>query len=125
MCMMRMRLFPSFNLFFFFFASYIQFLLKSSPSTAQLSTNFTTPPTAASMHLMYTLDSNGKRIYTLKKLTATGAITKSAHPARFSPDDKYSRSVPSQLRSRSHSVLPIDTMMSIWPPNTQNKPHED
>ena len=42
------------------------------------------------MHLMYTLDSNGKRVYTLKKI-AEGEITKSAHPARFSPDDKYSR----------------------------------
>ncbi|KAI8820133.1 nucleolar RNA-binding protein [Fimicolochytrium jonesii] len=43
------------------------------------------------MHLMYYLDANGKRIYTLKKLTPDGAVTKSAHPARFSPDDKYSR----------------------------------
>ncbi|CCK69647.1 snoRNP complex protein NOP10 KNAG_0C05490 [Huiozyma naganishii CBS 8797] len=43
------------------------------------------------MHLMYTLDNEGKRIYTLKKATADGEITKSAHPARFSPDDKYSR----------------------------------
>ncbi|PWN53316.1 Nop10p-domain-containing protein [Violaceomyces palustris] len=43
------------------------------------------------MHLMYTLDANGNRIYTLKKTTASGAITKSAHPARFSPDDKFSR----------------------------------
>ncbi|KAI6015644.1 Nop10p-domain-containing protein [Pisolithus marmoratus] len=34
------------------------------------------------MHLM---------VYTLKKLTDKGSITKSAHPARFSPDDKYSR----------------------------------
>lgn len=42
------------------------------------------------MHLMYTLDPNGKRIYTLKKI-AEGEVTKSAHPARFSPDDKYSR----------------------------------
>lgn len=42
------------------------------------------------MHLMYTLDANGKRVYTLKKV-ATGEVTKSAHPARFSPDDKYSR----------------------------------
>ncbi|KAL2010452.1 hypothetical protein VTN00DRAFT_6259 [Thermoascus crustaceus] len=39
---------------------------------------------------MYTLDSNGKRIYTLKKVL-NGQVTKSAHPARFSPDDKYSR----------------------------------
>lgn len=43
------------------------------------------------MHLMYHLDADGKRIYTLKKTTESGEITKSAHPARFSPDDKYSR----------------------------------
>jgi len=39
---------------------------------------------------MYTLSPEGKRIYTLKKVV-TGEVTKSAHPARFSPDDKYSR----------------------------------
>ncbi|KAN0078779.1 hypothetical protein V8E54_005292, partial [Elaphomyces granulatus] len=38
----------------------------------------------------YTLDNEGKRIYTLKKVL-NGEVTKSAHPARFSPDDKYSR----------------------------------
>ncbi|KAB8072869.1 nucleolar RNA-binding protein [Aspergillus leporis] len=43
------------------------------------------------MHLMYTLDAEGKRVYTLKKVTPEGKVTKSAHPARFSPDDKYSR----------------------------------
>lgn len=43
------------------------------------------------MHLMYTIGSDGKRVYTLQKTTAGGEITKSAHPARFSPDDKYSR----------------------------------
>ncbi|KAN0100122.1 H/ACA ribonucleoprotein complex, subunit Nop10 [Tylopilus felleus] len=43
------------------------------------------------MHLMYTLDSNGNRVYTLEKITNEGRITKSAHPARFSPDDKFSR----------------------------------
>jgi H/ACA ribonucleoprotein complex subunit 3 len=42
------------------------------------------------MHLMYTLDANGNRLYTLKKV-AHGQVTKSAHPARFSPDDKWSR----------------------------------
>ncbi|KAI9858871.1 MAG: Long chronological lifespan protein 2 [Vezdaea acicularis] len=42
------------------------------------------------MHLMYTLSPTGKRIYTLKKIQ-NGEVTKSAHPARFSPDDKYSR----------------------------------
>lgn len=43
------------------------------------------------MHLMYTLGPDGKRVYTLKKVTDEGEITKSAHPARFSPDDKFSR----------------------------------
>ncbi|KAF2803109.1 H/ACA ribonucleoprotein complex subunit 3 [Mytilinidion resinicola] len=42
------------------------------------------------MHLMYTLDASGKRAYTLKKVIK-GEVSKSAHPARFSPDDKYSR----------------------------------
>lgn len=42
------------------------------------------------MHLMYTLDAEGKRVYTLNKIVS-GEVTKSAHPARFSPDDKYSR----------------------------------
>lgn len=44
------------------------------------------------MHLMYTVDANGKRLYTLHKIVE-GEVTKSAHPARFSPDDKYSRYV--------------------------------
>jgi H/ACA ribonucleoprotein complex subunit 3 len=43
------------------------------------------------MHLMYNEDPvTGKRTYTLKKVL-DGVVTKSAHPARFSPDDKYSR----------------------------------
>ncbi|CAL5871361.1 uncharacterized protein PFLUO_LOCUS5611 [Penicillium psychrofluorescens] len=42
------------------------------------------------MHLMYVTDNTGKRVYTLKKVL-NGEVTKSAHPARFSPDDKYSR----------------------------------
>ncbi|CAH3153939.1 unnamed protein product [Porites lobata] len=43
------------------------------------------------MHLMYYLNDKGKRVYTLKKIDPSGHPTKSAHPARFSPDDKYSR----------------------------------
>ncbi|KAI9444541.1 hypothetical protein H4582DRAFT_1805463 [Lactarius indigo] len=61
------------------------------------------------MHLMYTVDSQGNRVYTLKVSVLLrfdyllfiarairnspdlGKITKSAHPARFSPDDKFSR----------------------------------
>jgi len=43
------------------------------------------------MHLMYSSDAaSGKRTYTLKK-ALDGQVTKSAHPARFSPDDKYSK----------------------------------
>lgn len=42
------------------------------------------------MHLMYYLSPEGKRVYTLKK-EAAGKATISAHPARFSPDDKFSR----------------------------------
>ncbi|KAF2455686.1 nucleolar RNA-binding protein [Lineolata rhizophorae] len=43
------------------------------------------------MHLMYTTDlATGKRVYTLKKVV-DGEATQSAHPARFSPDDQYSR----------------------------------
>jgi len=39
---------------------------------------------------MYYLDANGKRVYTLKKESPKGKVTESAHPARFSPDDKFS-----------------------------------
>ncbi|CAM9694432.1 unnamed protein product [Laminaria digitata] len=41
------------------------------------------------MHLMYYLE-GGKRVYTLKKANPEGKLTESAHPARFSPDDKFS-----------------------------------
>jgi H/ACA ribonucleoprotein complex subunit 3 len=44
------------------------------------------------MHLMYFIDPvSGKRTYTLKKDTPIGEPSKSAHPARFSPDDKFSK----------------------------------
>lgn len=42
------------------------------------------------MHLMVNADASGKRVYTLKKVLE-GKVTKSAHPARFSPDDKWSK----------------------------------
>ena len=42
------------------------------------------------MHLLYHLDEAGKRVYTLKKRTIGKTTTSSAHPARFSPDDKFS-----------------------------------
>ncbi|XP_061891264.1 H/ACA ribonucleoprotein complex subunit 3 [Entelurus aequoreus] len=43
------------------------------------------------MFLQYHLDDNGDRVYTLKKEAPNGQPTSSAHPARFSPDDKFSR----------------------------------
>ncbi|KAG9511410.1 H/ACA ribonucleoprotein complex subunit 3, partial [Fragariocoptes setiger] len=43
------------------------------------------------MYLMYHLDEEGKRVYTLKKSDEEGKPTSSAHPARFSPEDRYSR----------------------------------
>ncbi|WFD41248.1 snoRNP complex protein [Malassezia japonica] len=43
------------------------------------------------MHLMYSTGPDGKRLYTLKKTAPNGVMTRSAHPARFSPDDKFSR----------------------------------
>lgn len=43
------------------------------------------------MHLQVYLNEEGKRVYTLQKVDPNGAATISAHPARFSPDDKFSR----------------------------------
>ncbi|XP_032758200.1 H/ACA ribonucleoprotein complex subunit 3-like [Rattus rattus] len=43
------------------------------------------------MFLQYNLNEQGEHIYTLKKFDPMGQQTCSAHPARFSPDDKYSR----------------------------------
>lgn len=42
------------------------------------------------MHL-HVYAEGGKRVYTLKKIDPEGKPTLSAHPARFSPDDKFSR----------------------------------
>ncbi|XP_027082956.1 H/ACA ribonucleoprotein complex subunit 3-like protein [Coffea eugenioides] len=43
------------------------------------------------MFLQFYINENGDKVYTTKKESPVGAITLSAHPARFSPDDKYSR----------------------------------
>lgn len=60
---------------------------------------------------MYYLDANGKRVYTLKKQTPTDKITESAHPARFSPDDKFSR-----------QRVACKKRFNIYLPNTPQKP---
>jgi len=46
---------------------------------------------SAAMYLMYYVNENGDKVYTLKKETPEETPTVSAHPARFSPDDKFSK----------------------------------
>lgn len=48
-------------------------------------------PVAAAMFLQCYYNERGERVYTLKKLSPAGTPTFSAHPARFSPDDRFSR----------------------------------
>ena len=43
------------------------------------------------MYLMYYLNEKQERVYTLDKVDPQGKPTLSAHPARFSPEDKYSK----------------------------------
>ncbi|QCD97752.1 H/ACA ribonucleoprotein complex subunit 3 [Vigna unguiculata] len=43
------------------------------------------------MYLQFYINDNGDKVYTTKKESPLGLATQSAHPARFSPDDKYSR----------------------------------
>jgi len=43
------------------------------------------------MYMMYYFDDEGNRKYTLAKVDPSGKPTLSAHPARFSPEDKYSK----------------------------------
>nr|ALS04943.1 H/ACA ribonucleoprotein complex subunit 2-like protein [Pseudodiaptomus poplesia] len=43
------------------------------------------------MYLMYYMNESGTRVYTMAKVDPSGKPTLSAHPARFSPEDKYSQ----------------------------------
>ncbi|KAM7521722.1 hypothetical protein LguiA_011624 [Lonicera macranthoides] len=43
------------------------------------------------MYLQFYINENGDKVYTTKKESPLGLPVQSAHPARFSPDDKYSR----------------------------------
>ncbi|KAI3829768.1 hypothetical protein L1987_03896 [Smallanthus sonchifolius] len=45
----------------------------------------------AKMYLQFYINENGDKVYTTKKESPLGLATQSAHPARFSPDDKFSR----------------------------------
>ncbi|CAF2050088.1 hypothetical protein BRARA_I04700 [Brassica rapa] len=43
------------------------------------------------MYLQCYINEKGEKVYTTKKESPLGTATESAHPARFSPDDKYSK----------------------------------
>ena len=43
------------------------------------------------MYMMYYMNEANERVYTMAKTDPRGNPTFSAHPARFSPEDKYSR----------------------------------
>jgi len=64
-------------------------------------------PVSAAMHLMYYVDDQGKRVYTLSKVDPAGRPTISAHPARFSPDDRYSKQ--RVTLKRRFNLLPTQT----------------
>lgn len=61
---------------------------------------------------MYYLDDEGNRVYTLKKTDPKGRPTMSAHPAKFSPEDKYSRQRVT-LKKR-FGLLPTQQPLPVW-----------
>lgn len=71
---------------------------------------------------MYTADESGKRLYTLKKVLH-GEVTKSAHPARFSPDDKWSRQRVT-LKKRFGLLLTQQSESSFIPSTHTDNPSE-
>ena len=65
------------------------------------------------MHLMYYLDEEGKRVYTLKKEESSSEKpTLSAHPARFSPDDKFSKE--RITTKKRFNLLPTQQPPKVW-----------
>ena len=56
------------------------------------------------MYLRYYLDENGNRVYTFKYVNSEGQPTQSAHPARFSPDDKFSQERITLKKIRYNSI---------------------
>ncbi|CAL1287401.1 unnamed protein product [Larinioides sclopetarius] len=60
------------------------------------------------MLLMYYLNENGDRVYTLNKVDPNGKPTLSAHPARFSPVDPYSKQ--RILIKKRFNLLPTQQM---------------
>ena len=63
------------------------------------------------MHLMYHIDEKtGNRVYTLKKVDPNQQATVSAHPARFSPDDKFSK----QRINVNEGLISANTAAKGW-----------
>ncbi|XP_073316096.1 H/ACA ribonucleoprotein complex subunit 3-like protein isoform X1 [Primulina huaijiensis] len=56
------------------------------------------------MYLQFYINENGDKVYTTKKESPLGLATRSAHPARFSPDDKYARQ--RVLLKKRYGLLP-------------------
>ncbi|GAA98624.1 uncharacterized protein L969DRAFT_95149 [Mixia osmundae IAM 14324] len=78
------------------------------------------------MHLMYSLDEAGNRRYTLKKRTDAGKLTRSAHPARFSPDDKCVLSTPSDDQEEAQRLAhPIACKTSLVKPGKNKQRKEE
>ena len=61
---------------------------------------------------MYYLDGENKRVYTLERTDPSGKPTYSAHPARFSPDDKYSKY--RILLKKRFGILPTQQAAIVW-----------
>ena len=76
------------------------------------------------MHLMYNIDESGSRVYTLKKVTNTGKVTKSAHPARFSPDDKWSKERVVMKRRFGMLLTQQSTCISVASPPLDGYPSQ-
>ncbi|CAG9830542.1 unnamed protein product [Diabrotica balteata] len=64
------------------------------------------------MYLMYYLNEDGTRVYTLKKTDPTGKPTLSAHPARFSPEDSYSKQ--RIIMKSRHNLLPTQQPAPVY-----------
>merc|ERR1712012_963889 len=67
------------------------FTLKNTFFIFQKFTNLSHQIFTMSLLLMHYMSDEGEKVYTLKKTDPEGKPTVSAHPARFSPEDKYSK----------------------------------
>ena len=65
------------------------------------------------MYLRYYLNEEGKRVYTLNNQLSDGSYTYNAHPARFSPDDQFSKE--RMVCKERFNLLPTQQApLSLW-----------